>query len=107
NPNHDATLHPVALSLCVERPATLKRDVKLLLVVYGVVMLRVMFPMRRHPNRVHANLREAKAFACKEEILTLLKRTSVTFHLVEILDCNVWHICFGNGFVLRSVRSAA
>jgi hypothetical protein len=49
-----------------------------------VVMLRVMFPMQRHPDRVHANPREAKALACKEEILTLLKRTSVTFHLVEI-----------------------
>jgi hypothetical protein len=53
--------------------------------------------MRRHPDGVQSNLREAKAFACKEEILTLLKRTSVTFHLVEILDCYVWHICFGNG----------
>src|SRR5262245_41415912 len=60
-------------------------------------MLRVMFPMWGHSDRVHANLREAKAFACKEEILTLLKRTSVTFHLVEILDCYVRHICFGNG----------
>src|SRR5262249_16351856 len=95
--NQNATVHRVRLALCVKGPAALKRNIKLLFIVRSVVVLRIMLPVWRHPDSIHTKFGEAEALTRKEEILTLLKRTSVTFHLVEILDCYVWHTCFGNG----------
>ena len=71
--NQDATLHWIGLSLCVECPAPLQRNIKLLLVICGVVMLRVVLPIGRHPDGVHAELGQAETLACKEKLLTMLK----------------------------------
>jgi len=91
NTNQDAALHRLALTFCEKSATPIKRNIKLLLVIDGMVVLRVMLPMGWHPDGVHPNLRETETFDCKEKILTLLKRTSATFHLVESFDCNVWH----------------
>jgi hypothetical protein len=40
--------------------------------------------MRRHFDRVRANLREVEAFSSEEEILTLVKRTGVPLQLVNL-----------------------
>jgi hypothetical protein len=57
-------------------------------------------PMRRHFDRVDANLREVEAFSSEKEILTLLKRTGVPLQLVNLFNCNVWHDVFGKSFDL-------
>jgi len=69
-------------------------------------MLRVVLPMRRHPDGVHAELGEAKTFTRKEELLPLLKCAGVTLHLVEVLNCDVWHNWFlvnGSIYTMRVV----
>src|SRR5262245_60770389 len=63
-------------------------------------MLRVMLPMRRHPDRVHAKFGKTEALACKKELLPLLKWAGVSLQLVNLFDCNVWHDVFGKRFDL-------
>jgi hypothetical protein len=79
------------VTINLERPASLKRDVKLLLVVRSVIMLRVVLPNWGHPACIHAELGKAETLASKEKLLPLLKGAGVTLHLVASVDCDVWH----------------